>query len=112
MSGYANSRATAQIREMSGQGTLRLVTIVASEVGEGDLELIYVLDRGGELKVVRSRSRMDDELESLSSLFLGAENLEREIIDLLGAKFEGLEGGFLLMPGAPAAPLRRAPAEG
>ncbi|WP_081579762.1 NADH-quinone oxidoreductase subunit C [Methanomassiliicoccus luminyensis] len=112
MNGHANSQAISQIREMAAQAETRLVTIVASEVGEGELELIYVLDRDGGLEMVRSRSGIDDELESLSPLFLGAENLEREIIDLLGARFEGLEGGFLLMPGGPTAPLRRAPTEG
>lgn len=112
MSGNANSQAISQIREMAGQATVRLVTIIASEGREGELELIYVLDREGELVQVRSRSGFEDELESLSPLFLGAENLEREIIDLLGAKFEGLKGGLLLTSDVPAAPLRRAPAEG
>jgi NADH:ubiquinone oxidoreductase subunit C len=112
MNGHPNADAIAEIREMIEESELRLVTIVAAEDADGMMELIYVLDRGGELRTVRSRSRMDEELESLSPVLLGAENMEREIIDLLGARFEGVRGGLFLMPGSMKAPLRRVPAGG
>jgi NADH:ubiquinone oxidoreductase subunit C len=108
MNVHPNSEAIANIKEMSREGTVRLVTIVADDDTAGALELIYVLDRGGELLQVRSRSQIDAVLESLSPVFLGAENMEREIIDLLGAKFDGVKGGLFLMPGDLVAPLRRA----
>ncbi|MDW5564217.1 MAG: NADH-quinone oxidoreductase subunit C [Methanomassiliicoccus sp.] len=112
MSERSNSGAVSKIRELSQEGAVRLVTIIASEDGAGGLELIYVLDRSGELLSIRSRCPLDEELETLSSVFAGAENLEREIIDLYGARFEGLKGGLLLRPGDLVAPMRRTPAEG
>jgi len=112
VSTHPNAEAIAKIREMSKDNGTRLVTIVAEEYVPGGLELIYVLDAGGELRTVRSRSGLDDEQESLSSVFKGAENMEREIIDLLGARFEGVKGGLFLMPGGVVAPLRRAAAGG
>jgi len=112
LNGHPNAEAIARIRAMVKESELRLVTIVAMGDTDGGLELIYVLDRGGELLTVRSRSGTDEELESLSSVFRGAENMEREIVDLLGARFEGIKGGLFLMSGGATAPLRRVPAGG
>ena len=100
MSGSANSEAIDKIKEMEMSEGMRLVTITAADEGEGSMELIYVLDREGELLTVRSHCRWEDELESLSSLYKGAENMEREIIDLLGAKFVGIKGGLFIEPGS------------
>jgi NADH:ubiquinone oxidoreductase subunit C len=96
MSDHANSEAIAKIAEIQKEGNARLVTIVAADEGTGVMELIYILDRNGELLTIRSRCRWEDELESLSLVFKGAENMEREIIDLLGARFEGIKGGLFL----------------
>ena len=43
-----------------------------------------------------------------ADMFPGAKNFEREIIDLFGLKFKGVEGGLLIMPSANIiAPLRK-----
>lgn len=108
MSGRANSEAIEKIKDMERSEGMRLVTITAADEGDGSMELIYVLDRKGELLTVRSHGRWEDELESLSSLYKGAENLEREIIDLLGARFEGIKGGLFIEPGSGiVTPLRK-----
>ncbi len=108
MSEHPNAGSIARITEIHKEGYTRLVTIVAADEGDGKMELIYVLDRDGEIMTVRSSCRWDDELESLSSVFKGAENMEREIIDILGARFEGIKGGlFLEMKGGVITPLRK-----
>jgi NADH:ubiquinone oxidoreductase subunit C len=96
MSGHPNTEAIAKIAELQKEGNTRLVTIAAADEGTGNMELIYILDRKGELLTIRFRCRWEDELESLSPVFKGAENMEREIIDLLGARFEGVKGGLFL----------------
>jgi NADH:ubiquinone oxidoreductase subunit C len=107
MSNHSNDDAIAEIAEMQKKWNVRLATIIATDKGAGTMELIYVLDHDGEIWTVRSEFLQDDELASLSSVFLGAENMEREIIDLLGIKFEGIKGLFLEPGPGIMAPLRK-----
>lgn len=99
MSGRSNTETVARVAVMMREKETRLVTIVAADEGGGEMELIYVLDRDGELITLRARGRRDEELESLSPAYKGAENMEREIIDLVGLSFHGVRGGLFLGPG-------------
>jgi NADH:ubiquinone oxidoreductase subunit C len=99
MSGCSNTETVARVAAMMREKDTRLVTIVAADDGEGTAELIYIMDRRGELIKLRVRCRWDEELESLSPEYKGAENMEREMIDLLGLSFQGVQGGLFLGPG-------------
>ena len=99
MSAYPNAEAVNEVSRMLRTGGSRLVTIVAAEEGEGMVELIYIVDRQGEIHAVRSVCPWEEELESLSTVYKGAENMEREIVDLFGARFAGVKGGLFLEPG-------------
>ena len=50
----------------------------------------------------------DMELDSLSDLYKGAWNMEREAVDLFGMKFKGVPPGIFIMPESGIkAPLRK-----
>jgi len=55
----------------------------------------------------------EEEVDSISDIYAGATNMERENMDLLGMRFKGLEPGLLLVPGKSVkAPLRKRSEEG
>lgn len=85
-----------QLRSMEGRGPARLISIFPLDNSDGTLDLIYMFQVGEEVIQHRYRVREDEELESLSSLYKGALNMEREIVDLFGLRFKGVEGGLLL----------------
>ncbi|OPY33125.1 MAG: NADH dehydrogenase subunit C [Methanomassiliicoccales archaeon PtaU1.Bin124] len=110
MSIHANDGAIEKIAERQSLENVRLATIITVDKGDGNLELIYVLDVNGALTSINCEFPQDQELASLSSVFAGAENMEREIIDLMGIRFEGIRGGLFLEPGSSIiAPLRKQP---
>ena len=76
----------------------RLITIVANDNADGTFELIYAFHYNNQYTEVRYSVRADDELDSLSSHFAAAVNMEREIVDMMGLHFKGIEGGLLLTP--------------
>jgi NADH:ubiquinone oxidoreductase subunit C len=76
----------------------RLITIVANDNADGTFELIYAFHYNNQYTEVRYSVKAEDELDSLSSYYAGAINMEREITDLMGLHFQGIEGGLLLTP--------------
>ena len=76
----------------------RLITIVANDNADGTFELIYAFQYNNQYTEVRYNVKTDDELDSLSSHFAAAVNMEREIVDMMGLHFKGIEGGLLLTP--------------
>ena len=76
----------------------RLIAIVANDNGDGTFELIYAFHYNDQYTEVRYNVKAEDELESLSSQFAAAVNMEREIVDMMGLHFKGIEGGLLLTP--------------
>ncbi|HEY3419801.1 MAG TPA: NADH-quinone oxidoreductase subunit C [Methanomassiliicoccales archaeon] len=76
----------------------RLITIIAIDNADGTFELIYGFHYNNQYTDVRYTVKADDELESLSSYYAGAVNMEREIVDMMGLHFKGIEGGLLLTP--------------
>jgi NADH:ubiquinone oxidoreductase subunit C len=86
----------------------RLITIVANDNADGTFELIYAFHYNNQYTEVRYIVKEDDELESLSSHYAAAINMEREVVDMLGLHFKGIEGGLLLDPAKGiVAPLRK-----
>jgi NADH:ubiquinone oxidoreductase subunit C len=86
----------------------RLITIISIDNADGTFELIYALHYNNQYTEVRYTAREEDELESLSSYYAAAINMEREIVDMMGLKFKGIEGGMLLDPAKGiVAPLRK-----
>ena len=77
----------------------RLITILANDNADGTFELIYGFHYNNLYTDVRFTVQADDELDSLSSYYAGAINMEREIVDMMGLHFKGIEGGVLLTPG-------------
>jgi NADH:ubiquinone oxidoreductase subunit C len=76
----------------------RLITIIAVDNADGTFELIYAFHYNNQYTDVRFTVKAEDELESLSSYYAAAVNMEREIVDMMGLHFKGIEGGMLLMP--------------
>ncbi|MEI6795449.1 MAG: NADH-quinone oxidoreductase subunit C [Methanomassiliicoccales archaeon] len=86
----------------------RLMTISAADNGDGSFDLIYWLHHNNTVLDIRYKVTAEEELDDASDLWLGAINMEREIIDLLGLKFQGQVGGLLLVKGkSPENPLRK-----
>jgi Ni,Fe-hydrogenase III component G len=77
----------------------RLITIIPIDNADGTFELIYALHYNNQYTEVRYTVKEEDELESLSSYYAAAINMEREIVDMMGLKFKGIEPGLLLEPG-------------
>jgi Ni,Fe-hydrogenase III component G len=71
---------------------------VANDNADGTFELIYAFHYNNQYTEVRYMVKADDELDSLSSHFAASVNMEREIVDMMGLHFKGIEGGMLLMP--------------
>ncbi|NLI74618.1 MAG: NADH-quinone oxidoreductase subunit C [Euryarchaeota archaeon] len=87
---------------------VRLVSITGRDCDEGNIELIYVFDEDGVILDHRFVVDVERELDSISDIYSGAINMERENIDLLGMKFKGLTPGLLLEPEKSViAPLRK-----
>lgn len=84
----------------------RLVDIMAADRRDGTYDLIYVFQHEGSLVDLRYVVTEDEEISSISDLYSGALCMEREIIDMFGLKFKGVEGGFLLDKNSPKNPLR------
>ncbi len=77
----------------------RLISIFAIDNADGTFELIYAFHYNNQYTEVRYPVKLEDELDSLSSHYAGAVNMEREIVDMMGLHFKGIEGGLLLTPG-------------
>jgi NADH:ubiquinone oxidoreductase subunit C len=77
----------------------RLITIIANDNADGTFELIYGFHYNNQYTDVRFTIREEDELESLSSYYAAATNMEREVVDMMGLHFKGIQGGLLLEPG-------------
>jgi NADH:ubiquinone oxidoreductase subunit C len=77
----------------------RLIAIIPIDNADGTFELIYSFHYNNQYTEVRYTVKEEDELDSLSSYYAGAVNMEREIVDMMGLKIKGIEGGMLLTPG-------------
>jgi len=86
----------------------QLIAITAVDLADGNFELIYSFFSKSQLVNLRFTVADGYEIDSIADMFPGAKNFEREIIDLFGLKFKGLEGGLVIMPSANiVAPLRK-----
>ncbi len=85
----------------------RLIDIIAVDRQDGTFDLIYTFHHQNALMDERFVIKADDELESIRDLYAAAVYMEREIIDMFGLRFTGLEGGFLLDKNSPLTPLRK-----
>ena len=96
---------------MKGRGA-RLISVIGRDRGDDTIELMYLFDEGGAMVDRRFVVPAEQEIDSISDIYAGAANMERENIDLLGMRFKGLEPGLLLVPGKSVhAPLRKRPEE-
>lgn len=87
-----------RLRQDVARGPSRLISIFPVDNADGTLDLIYMLQVGEEVVQHRYVVREDEELESLSDVYKGALNMEREIVDLFGLRFKGVGGGLVLCP--------------
>jgi len=86
----------------------QLIAITAVDLSDGNFELIYSFFSKSQLVNLRFTVADGYEIDSIADMFPGAKNFEREIIDLFGLKFKGIEGGLFIMPSANiVAPLRK-----
>lgn len=77
----------------------RLITIIPIDNADGTFELIYAFHYNNQYTEVRYTVKEEDELDSLSSYYSAAINMEREIVDMMGLRIKGMEPGLLLAPG-------------
>lgn len=95
---------------MKGRGA-RLISVIGRDRGDDTIELMYLFDEGGAMVDRRFVVPAEQEIDSISDIYAGAANMERENIDLLGMRFKGLEPGLLLVDKSVKAPLRKRPKE-
>ena len=77
----------------------RLITIIPIDNADGTFELIYAFHYNNQYTEVRYTVKEEDELDSLSSHYAAAVNMERETVDMMGLHIKGMEPGLLLTPG-------------
>lgn len=98
-------------RELAGigpKGAARPISLFPVDNADGTLDMIYMFQIGQEVRLWRFAVGEDQELPSISDLYKGALNMEREAVDLFGLRFSGVQGGLLLGPESTArAPLRK-----
>jgi NADH:ubiquinone oxidoreductase subunit C len=87
-----------RLRQAEGQGPVRPISIFPVDNANGTLDVIYMFQVGSEVVQHRYTVQEDEELDSLSDLYKGTLNMEREAVDLFGLRFKGVEGGLLLCP--------------
>lgn len=97
----------ARTQEMIADGA-RMITIAARENDDGTIELIYLFDRGGQMVNFRFTILPEWEVDSVVNIYKGALNMEREVVDLFGLHYKGVEPGLFLVQGkSMVAPLRK-----
>jgi NADH:ubiquinone oxidoreductase subunit C len=96
----------AEIEAMHTAGA-RFVVLAGLDL-IGRLEIIYLFHHEGQLKEVKLQVPYDVEFPSITDLFPSANFVERETVDLLGAKIKGAAPFLELTEGAGiVAPLRK-----
>jgi len=74
-------------------GFSQLTTITGSQISEDTLELLYHLDKSGDLVTLRvTLPPKQESIPTITDIIVGASLYEREIHDLLGVVFEGHPG--------------------
>lgn len=97
----------AQAERMRSNGA-RLIAIIARDDQDGTLELLYVYDLDGRIVDERFTILPEWEIDSISDVYTGAMNMERENVDLFGLRFRGQAPGLLLEKGkSMVSPLRK-----
>ena len=94
---------TLEAERMKREGG-RLAAIVCEENGDG-LRMNYLYDLKGVL-VTKEFFILSEEIDSISSIYSGAQNMEREIADLYGLQIIGSPAGLLLDKDSPPRPMR------
>jgi NADH:ubiquinone oxidoreductase subunit C len=85
----------------------RFVVLAALDL-VGKLEVIYLFHHEGQLKEVKLQVPYDYEFPSITDLYPSANFVEREMVDLLGAKVKGAAPYLELTEGSGiVAPLRK-----
>jgi len=87
-------------------GPSRLISIFPVDNADGTFDLIYAFQHS-EQEVVLHRYTIpaSAEIESLTDLYLGALNMEREAVDLFGVRIKGAQPGLFLTEGSPKTPM-------
>lgn len=88
----------AKLDKADRYGPSRLISIFPMDNSDGTMDLIYMFQHNEEVVQYRYKVNADAELDSISDLYKGAWNMEREAIDMFGIHFKGVPGGLLIMP--------------
>lgn len=94
-----------QAQRMRGSKA-RLAAIVAEENGDG-MRLTYIYDLNGKLRDYQYFLLPHEQINSISDIYTGALNMEREIVDLFGLEINGAPPELLLVEKSKHAPLRK-----
>lgn len=98
-----------KLKKAERNGPSRLISVFPLDNGDGTLDLIYIFQHNEEVVQYRYTIKADEEVESITDLYKGALNMERENVDLFDLRVKGVLGGLFLLPDAPKAPLRKGP---
>ena len=94
-----------QAQRMRGSKA-RLATIVAEENGDG-MRLTYIYDLNGKMRDYQYFLLPHEQIDSISDVYIGALNMEREIVDLFGLEIKVAAPELLLVEESKHAPLRK-----
>jgi len=81
-------------------GPSRLISIFPLDNADGTIDIIYMFQQKDDVVQYRYKVKELVELDSISDLYKGAWNMEREAIDMFGIRFKGVPGGIFIMPEA------------
>ena len=98
-----------KVSKMKEDGA-RLMGIVADDLGDGKLVLKYVFDKDGKVTHLNWTVPMDQQIETMSTIFPQGLVFEAEVMDMFGVSIKGVPKNFFMEPAvAEMAPLRRSP---
>lgn len=78
-----------EVSKMKNDGQ-RLVTFSCTDIGGGNVDLIYHFDKDEVLTNLRLTAPMDKPIPSVSGVYFAALLIENELQDQFGLSFEGL----------------------
>lgn len=95
------------VHEFADDG-YRYVTMTCCTNDDGTFDLFYSFDKDYSLVTLKTTLGPDEEMQSISNIYLAAAFAENEISELFGVKISGKQidygGHFILSEGAPASP--------
>jgi len=88
-----------ETQKMAANG-FRFATATCTDLGEGKLDVLYHFDKENDLHNLRLKAEKDEEVPSISKIYLCAILIENEMKELFGLNVQGMAidyGGHLIL---------------